>query len=148
MTFPISVNPTTGVQTSPIRAITVAGTADPAAGAEMTVFTVPAGQAWELLSVRFTLVSSATVATRRVHLTFDDGTNTFAKIPVLSTQAASLTYGYTFMVDIESSALQSLDVPTRIPRLTLPTGFRVITVTENIQAGDNFSAGVYAYVGY
>jgi hypothetical protein len=52
------------------------------------------------------------------------------------------------MVDIESSALQSLDVPTRIPRLTLPTGFRVITVTENIQAGDNFSAGVYAYVGY
>jgi hypothetical protein len=42
MTFPISVNPTTGVQTSPIRAITVAGTADPAAGAEMTVFTVPA----------------------------------------------------------------------------------------------------------
>ncbi|MBM7788857.1 hypothetical protein [Tenggerimyces flavus] len=127
--------------------VTVAGTVDPAAGVEMTVFTVPAGQVWELQTLRFALVTSATAATRRVHLVFDDGTNILARFAVLSTQIASLTYNYTFARDVDNATETGLEVVTRLPRLLLPTGFRVRTITENLQVGDNFSAGVYGYTG-
>lgn len=127
--------------------VTAVGTVDPAAGAELVAFTVPAGQVWELQSLRFSLVADATVANRRVHLVFDDGTNILAKVPVLSAQAASLTWAYSFVREADNAAVQSLEVVTRLPRLVLPSGFRVRTVTENLQAGDNFSAGVYAYTG-
>lgn len=127
--------------------VTVAGTVDPAAGAELIAFTVPAGQVWELQTLRFTLVTSATVANRRVHLVFDDGTNVLAKVPVLSDHAASLTWSYTFAREADNVTVQGLEVVSRMPRLLLPAGFRVRTLTDNLQVGDNFSAGVYGYAG-
>src|SRR4051794_36291420 len=69
---------------------------DPAAGAEILV-TVPAGKWWLLRALRFTLVTSATVANRRPALTIDDGATEWWRWRAGVDQAASLTRLYQFL---------------------------------------------------
>jgi hypothetical protein len=117
-------------------------TTDPAANVEISS-TVPAGKVWELISARFTLVTDANVANRRVRLVFDDGTTTFLEIAAFADQAASLTRNYNFSQDSDVPATQPIasDFYNHLPgRLVLPAGYRIQTATTNRQAGDNFGA--------
>lgn len=116
--------------------------ADPAAGVEISE-TVPAGRAWELLAVRFTLVTSATAATRQVQLVLqNDSSVEFLRIAANVTQIASLTNSYNFAAGLgyERSALVQSHMVTGLPRLVLPGGYKITTVTASVQAGDNYGA--------
>lgn len=117
--------------------------ADPAAGAEVS-FTIAAGNYLELRSVVFQLVTTAGGSARQVTLLLDDGTNVFARITTPVTQAASLTYNYTFATaGVNASALANTDVLVTLPSgLVLGAGFRVRTSTLNIAGGDNYGAPV------
>lgn len=121
----------------------VAGT-NPAAGLEISE-TVPTNAKWKLLSFRFSLVASATVATRSVRLTLDDGTNVFGSSDASLTQTASQTFAYTFGPSLTpannaTSFGQTVGTPQDV---ILPAGYRIKTVTLAIQAGDDYSAPQY-----
>lgn len=113
---------------------------DPAAGSEISE-TVPANTIWLLKSVRFTLVTDATPDTRQVHLVLDDGTTTLLNLPTTGTQIVSLTRNY------NAHELGGLIVPTGneidigLPSdVILPSGYRLVTETTLLKAGDNFGA--------
>jgi len=121
---------------------TVVG-ADPAAGAEATI-TVPAGESWILRSFALTLVTAIAVATRQVTLRITDGTSELAAAIAGDTQIESLTRDYVFAVG--GAAFASTARPTgntvigaALPELTLPPGSVIETLTDAIQAADDFS---------
>lgn len=118
----------------------IAGT-NPAAGVEITE-TVPTNVRWRLLLARFTLVTNATVATRRVRLFIDDGTNDLYVGEVEATQAASLTRNYNFAAGLgfQQTAFANSNLGVGIPPVVLREGYRIRTSTVNLQAGDDFAA--------
>jgi hypothetical protein len=119
------------------RLVTVASS-DPAAGAEISV-TVPARTIYKLVGARVALVTDATVSNRTVQLTVDDGTTVFNLFPSPSTQAASLTYNYNFTAGANNATVLNNNVVVGIGQdLLLPSTYRIRTLTNNIQAGDNF----------
>lgn len=119
--------------------------ADPAAGAEASV-TVPAGETWELESVRVTLVASAVVANRRVRLVIDDGVNILAEIVAGLDQTATQTITYSYTADgYETVATRSGILQQGIPRMLLGAGYRIRTITAAIDVGDNYSAPIVGY---
>ncbi|MBA7544423.1 hypothetical protein ES705_36779 [subsurface metagenome] len=135
-TYPVSgINQSTsGV--GAVRSIT--GT-DPAAGAEISE-TVPANAKWEILAVRFTLVTLAVAGDRVIHLQLDDGTNIFSDVCVSTVHAASITKIYNF-ANFGSTQLAPIDclyIP--LPPLPLLAGYRIQTSTENLAVDDDFSA--------
>jgi hypothetical protein len=115
---------------------------DPAAGAECQD-AVPAGKVWRLIAVLLTLVTDANVATRRVHITLDDGTTVFHRRGSNATQAASLTQNYSFAGEAGEAAVRDLFVADPLPVFELPAGARISTVTVSKQAGDNYGAPKY-----
>lgn len=119
----------------------VAG-ADPAAGAEVSD-TVPAGKVWRLRGMILTLVTDATAATRRVHVTLDDGTTVFYRRAANASQAASLTQNYVLAVGEQESAVRDTWTTDPLPEIDLPAGARIKTVTTNKQAGDNYGVTQY-----
>jgi hypothetical protein len=134
--------------TPPVRAVPGSGgtqipisqsIANPAAGADW-VFTVPAAKQYILKSAYFTLVTSATVATRSVLLVIDDGANRLFRGDTNATQAASLTQIYSAGSGTigQTAAIQTntIGLPTDMP---LAAGWRVGTQTLNIQAADQFT---------
>jgi hypothetical protein len=123
------------------RLETITGS-DPAAGAEVA-YTVPAAVTLKLIAVRFSLVTSATAATRTVQLIIDDGTDVLWRRISPATQTASLTRQYLFLADltVEDSAFDANgDVKLFLPSLPIDSGWRIRTLTSNIQSGDNFGA--------
>lgn len=131
---------------SPIRAPeegpgftqSLAGT-NPAAGVEITE-TVPTNALWRLNSIRFVLVTDATVTNRTVSLHLDDGATSFFSIEAPSVQAASLTYAYTFAIQGAIQDRVVTDFTSVIPPLLLPQTFRIRTSITNLQAGDDIGA--------
>jgi len=119
-----------------IRSIT--GT-DPAAQVEISE-TVPPGARWNILAVRFTLVTLAVVADRLVHLHLDDGTNTFADVCVTTAHTASTTKVYNFanFGSTQLAPVNCLYIP--LPPLPLLAGYRIRTETENFAIDDDLSA--------
>lgn len=114
--------------------------ADPAAGAEMSE-TVPTNARWRLLGVDIPLVTDATVANREVVLTIDDGANIVAEIASGTSHVASTTRRYSFARNVQRGAgATALTVNAPIPDAILMGGYRVRTVTTNLQAADNFGA--------
>ena len=122
------------------RVQTMGGT-DPAAGAEISE-TVPAGEVWHLRAIRFTLVTSATAATRVVHLRIADGSNVYFECIANASQTASLTRQYSgqpTQTTITDTTGTEIIIP--IPaNLYLNTGWTISTVTTALQAGDNYQA--------
>lgn len=120
-----------------LRSIT--GT-DPAAGVEISE-TVPTNARWRLLGFRAPLVTSATVATRRVHLLIDDGTTTLLDLASGTSQAASLTRNYNSNLTGLPSIVDS-EIFIQFPHdsILLAQGFRLRTSTTLFQAGDNWGA--------
>lgn len=58
------------------------------------VFTVPAGQEWQILWIWAGFTTDATVGVRQLDVHLDDGVNTLGEWQVAITQIASLTYYY------------------------------------------------------
>lgn len=122
--------------------MTVVTGSDPAAGAEVSD-TVPAGEFWRLHAIKLTLVTAVAVATRRVQVTLDDGTTEFTRKPSNASQAASLTQIYSFGGNVPASAVINTNVADPFPVFDLPAGSRIKTVTDQIQAADNYGAPIY-----
>jgi hypothetical protein len=113
---------------------------DPAAGAEISV-TVPAGARWRLHSIRFVFVTDATALNREVDLVIDDGATTLLIIEPPALQGAGGTRGYNYGADFPSlnALTQEFLIPLPVG-LILIAGYRLRTVTVNLQAGDNYGA--------
>lgn len=124
-----------------IRSIT--GTV-PAAGAEVSE-AVPAGARWSLLAFRAQLVTAIAAANRSPQLSIDDGANIFCVSETIFQQAASLTLRYNWFGGATlTGTIQGIDVP--IPLVLnnyLAAAFRVRTLTQNIQAADQWNAVQY-----
>jgi hypothetical protein len=120
------------------RILSITGT-DPAAGAEISE-TVPDRRRWRILGVHFSLVTDATVADRLVHLVIDDGSNTLIQICVVTAHAASITKQYSFSNFGSTQLDPVLCFYLPLPPLLLTAGFRIRTVTDLIEGGDNYSA--------
>lgn len=121
-----------------IRGIT--GT-NPGAGSEISEV-VPTNALWRLIGFHFQLVNDANVATRRVVLIIDDGSDTLMRLESAGVQLASVTNNYSWLSGHGfSSSASIIDQEMPLPTdLYLPQGFRIRTETTNIQAGDNFAA--------
>lgn len=119
--------------------LTVITTSDPAANTEISQ-TVPVNYYWKIKSVRFQLVTDGNAATRQVHLQITDGTNILMDIIANGTQTASLTRNYSFVpVGTVGTKTANLEIVTEFPNdLLLPQGFKIVTVTDSIQATDNY----------
>lgn len=127
--------------------VTVTTGTDPAAGAEWSQ-TVPAGESWQLTSIRFSLVTSAVVANRIPSIVFDNGVTVVGRYATAASQAASLTTTYTGSVDTPSSALLGTEVVIAIPRMILPSGYRIRSLTTAIDVADDYSAPVFFYTRF
>lgn len=114
--------------------------ADPGAGAEAT-HTVPADVWWVLMGLQVALVTSATAANRRPALVIDDGAVEFDRLRAGVDQAASLTRTYTFTPSVVAEVDRSatfLEMIEPLAKRVLPGGYRIRTVTQALQAGDNY----------
>lgn len=117
----------------------VTGT-DPAAGAEISE-SVPTNARWRLRSLRASLVTDATVATRTVNFIVDDGATTLLNFPGVTTQTASLTRAYNVAEYGFQPSAVGTDIFFYIPFLVrLLQGWRIRTSTTNLQAGDDWGA--------
>jgi len=96
-------------------------------------FTVPNGKQWRILYGKVSLVTTATVGTRRISIRFlDVGSNIIYFLQTNNTQAASLTEQYTFGTfgDIGevASARHTLPLPVHA---ILPSGFAFQIIEPN-----------------
>lgn len=119
---------------------------NPAAGAEVSL-TPTGGSGWLLRSLRFQLVTDATVATRAVSLAVSNGSREWFRARANGGQAASLTVVYGGYEGSSGgsagTAVIGLDFPAN--GLWIPRGNTLSTITASIQAGDQFSViGGYA----
>ena len=115
---------------------------DPAAGAEINI-TVPGRAAWEIMAVTFTLVTSSDVAIRTVSVSFDDGQHVFVRVAMPTTQSASLTWTYSLFAGGDRQSILFGLLRQALPAdLVMLPGWRITTLTSNLQAADNFGAPV------
>lgn len=122
-------------------------TANPAAGANPAVVTVPAGKVHLLLKVFIALTTDATATSRAITLAITDGTNTKAWYRILPPQTASLTNYHTFGPGlVANTTLQTQNVaPIDVPGIELPAGWTWQVIISNIQGGDDCDAVQYEY---
>jgi hypothetical protein len=117
--------------------------ASPAAGAD-SVEVVPAGRLWRLMSWRGLFIASATVASRSVTFQIDDGSNNLTR----EGQNNAITAGQGGQFFVYSTPFNGSDTGLNFflwndSAIILGPGFRLKTVTQNIQAGDQWSAIQY-----
>lgn len=144
--YPSLVDTLSWPQAPPVKSIDNRGLANvvsivaPGAGADFVVV-VPAGVNWLLRSIRVSLVTAVAVANRFVTLRLDDGAgHIFADLPCGAAQAASLTQTYTWANGLTNVQTNNANIGGLPTEARLPGGFRILTVTGNIQAADQFSA--------
>jgi hypothetical protein len=121
--------------------------ATPAAGAEVTV-SVPANARWRVFGLFYQLVTSSQVGNRNISLVLDDGSVVLYRVQAGGTtrlsQAASLTQQYLGVPGyaIQETAVDNGSGDIRIPlpsQILLPAGFRIRTVTAQIQTADQWT---------
>lgn len=110
--------------------------ANPAPGAEWSV-TVPAGAVWWPLAVRSVLTTSATVGTREPALVIAE-TRDVITIPVPSGIEASAIGIYEWVVDVSVPGPSTTQVAP-LPRIGLPAGWSVRSVTLGLDVADQWS---------
>lgn len=115
--------------------------ADPDAGAEVSI-TVPPRHRWRIHSIRFSLVTNATVEDRTITALFDDGIDTFLAIASPTVQPASTTKHYYFSCTGAPEINILLLSLNPFPCISLPAGYRIRSGTTNLQAGDNYTAPI------
>ena len=107
--------------------------------------TVPNGQTWELLAMNFTLVTDATVADRTVAISIESPSGEIIRRITGTTQQATETTRYHALPGGTNAAVVANTV-TEIalpPKIILPSGSTLMTITANLQAGDNYGAAEY-----
>jgi len=132
---------------------TVTGS-NPAAGAEAND-TVPANALWRLIDYSIVLVTDGNAANREPRLLADDGTSTervWGPAHQTTTQAASLTRTWIWQqgrTPFATAGQSRVDTETVNyhesipPNLFLPEGYRLRTVTQSIQATDNYATPIF-----
>jgi hypothetical protein len=129
-------------QEGPGRLRSIVGST-PAAGAEINEV-VPSNVRWRLMAIRFLFTTSATVINRRVSFLRDDGVNAYEQMDSSFTQAASIATFYSANQNggVTAAGDASIRIQTDTSLLQDST-HRIRTSTQNIQAGDQYSAPVY-----
>ncbi len=122
---------------------------NPAAGSEISE-TVTSGEVWRLISMTFTLVTSATVANRRVHFQVNGGEGRLLDAFSDIDQPASTTRQYTVaafgnLPDREDGDDILIPIP---PDFLVSNTDTLETSTTNLQSGDNFSAPILYYESF
>src|SRR5260370_20302352 len=121
---------------------TITGTT-PAAGAEI-LETVPTSARWSLFTFKASLASNATVINRAPQFIIDDGANIlFDSIGITNQPAASVdTYMFTTVIPSQAFTAGAQPVGIQLP-FPLKQGFRIRSLTGNLQAGDQWNAVQY-----
>ena len=116
---------------------------DPAAGSEVSI-TVPTNAVWRLRSLRLRLDTDSTVANRRVALVVDDGsTVAFTKLsPAVQAESLTRYYNFNFGLGYEEGDFTADTISIGINDLIIPEGWRIRTITANLQAGDDYHAPI------
>ena len=130
-------------------AVNALNSANPAAGAEIS-FTTNTNQTLELIAASFTLVTAVAAANRRVHIQVTYPTGEMFDFVSNTDQAASLTRHYTltgYPTGLTEAAGSEIHIP--IPyRFLLVPGTTIATLTDNLQAADDFGAMSGDYIQY
>lgn len=113
--------------------------ADPAAGAEVSI-TVPDRRRWKLQSLLFSLVTDVNAADRTILLRIIGSGITVYQISTSTVQTASLTRYYVWTESAQPELVIANAYVMHLPRLIIPAGYIISTLTTNIQVGDNYSA--------
>jgi len=113
--------------------------ANPAAGANFSQ-TVPANKIWEIQTIHFHLVTSATVASRYPSITIDDGTTMFGEITVNQVVPENATREFTFAMYIQQVGNFFNRMSAPLPLLVLNAGARITSSVGSLLAGDQISA--------
>jgi len=119
--------------------LTIAQSTNPAAGAEWSI-TVPLGEMWEILAIRFSLVTAATVGNRVVHIIAQVAGQTAYELISNTTQIISQNKTYTAMAGFTANSSAD-DNDIIIPMSTgifIPQGDILSSQTTNLAAGDDF----------
>lgn len=126
---------------SPVSFLQVASRPAPSAGAEFTL-SAPGQGLWRVMSLAFTLTTSAVVANRRVALLADDATDVWFAAESTVDVAASLTTRFGAYPGAAAAGLAASVVNIPLPHggLILQPGHRVRSSTTLIDAGDQYSA--------
>lgn len=112
------------------------------AGTDFTV-TVPTGARWLVQNLEATLVTSAAVATRQVVIEVLDNNGLLCwAAPASSTQTASLTDTYSFTGGVNPGGTAPNFITPLPDVVQLAQGFKIVTVTTALQAGDQWTAAV------
>lgn len=121
--------------------VQVVAVATPAAGAEFTL-KAPGHGLWRVMSIAFTLVTSAIVANRRPALLADDGTDVFFASLSGVDLAATLTTRLAAFHGATAGGVAGSVVNFPLPGdgLILLPGYRLRSSTTAIDATDQYSA--------
>lgn len=117
--------------------------ASPAAGAELAAV-VPGGVIWELLSVRFTFVTSAVVGTRKTNLRVIDGDGvSVASFGNMFNSAAGATFQSFYVAGYGAVNVLSDNIaPLADPPFVLLPSWQLQTSTVALDPADQYSAAV------
>lgn len=114
-------------------------------GGEITE-AVPTNARWKIHSVRFQIVTSATVGDRVVQLTFDDGTDEFYRTVDQIVIPASTTINITASEGLDDGWSSTDTTPDehvlRLPKNHLHEAWRMLTEVSNKKMGDNIGAPI------
>ena len=125
--------------TNPSQPTIAVATAAPAAGADFTI-TVTASQVWQIFSLYFRLVTSATVANREVYVQITDGTNVLWKVSYTAYQTASQTRQYNWgPIGASFNTVGGTDFVMASLPVTLGAGYTIGSVISGMAAGDQLS---------
>jgi hypothetical protein len=129
-------------QEGPGRIRSITGTT-PGAGSEINEV-VPPNVRWSLIAFFFKLVTGAAVANRFPRVTLDDGANVYFNSGQPTAQVASTTDTYSATPGLpngnDAGGVGIIALPQP---LYLAAGHHVRTVTQNIQAADQYTAPQY-----
>lgn len=115
----------------------------PAAGAEISEV-VPAHCLWRLILFNYGLTTSAAVASRGPGFIIDDGTNNLLVYPSVNAVTAAGAGSFNAIAGSNLSYGASFPVNWPVPpQMWLGAGFRIRTLTTNIQAADQYTAPQY-----
>lgn len=116
----------------------------PAAGVDFST-TVPNLARWRVIALRASLTTAVAVANREVILALGTAGSPVYNAIAVPLQAASLTYGYSWGAGVTTllviAGATTPNINTSIPvDLWLPNGSTVASVTQNLQAADQWSS--------
>lgn len=116
---------------------------------DQATWIVTAGQYWQIQGFTGQLVTSGTVATRRVSISINDGSNLVAFSSAEITQLLSLTRLYYANINTNPAAtINNTSIVFVLPNILCGPSYQISTQVQNMQAGDQWSFNKLAYRQY